>query len=173
MANHEITIEIPSSVTVTLRGVNRELDTTTLPDNVLVWLLEKGIQRGSNDPLGALFKKGEEIDPDKIDEYWNDLTTRWANGEVEKRRSGGLGRTSDPVMREMKRLANSEIDANIAKLLGNHNVTRKEFDESYRAMYLKKRLADHAERLREKALENLAEIKEAAEDNEVELIDFD
>lgn len=170
---HEIAIEIPSTVTVTLRGHNRDLDTTKLPDNVLVWLLEKGIQRGSNDPLGALFKKGEEVDPKKIDEYWNDLTTRWEKGEVEKRRSGGLGRTTDPVMREMKRLANEEITANIGKLLANHGVTRKEFDETYRVKYLKKRLADHGDRLREAALENLAKLKESVEEEDFEMIDFD
>lgn len=173
MANHDISISIPSEVTVTLRGHNRTLDTTALPDNVLVWLLEKGIQRGSNDPLGALFKKGEKVDPEKIDEYWTDLVTRWEKGEVAKTRSGGLGRTSDPIMREMKRLANAEIDQNIAKLLAAHNVTRKEFDESLRAKYVKKRLTDHEDRLREKAIQNIADLKAQGDEDDIELIDLD
>lgn len=168
---HDISISIPSLVSVTLRGHNRELDTTVLPEKTLVWLLQKGIQRGANDPLGALFKKNEKPDPAKIDEYWTELVTRWDNGDVQKTRSGGLGRTSDPVLREMKRLANAEIDANIAKLLAAHNVPRKEFDESLRAQYVKKRLADHEDRLREKALANLAELKESA-GSDIELIDF-
>lgn len=173
MSNHDISISIPSEVTVTLRGHNRTLDTTRLPDNVLVWLIEKGIQRGSNDPLGALFKKGEDADPKKIDEYWDELVSRWEKGEVTKARSGGLGRTTDPVKREMKRLANAEIDQNIAKLLAAHGVTRKEFDESYRAKYLKKRLTDHEERLREKAIQNLEDLKAQGDEDDFDFIDLD
>lgn len=169
---HTIELAVPVSVAVTLRGINRELNTESLPEETWVWLIEKGIQRGANDPLGAIFKKGEEVDESKVDEYWTDLVTRWNNGEVTKTRSGGLGRTSDPVLREMKRLANEEINANIGKLLAAHSVTRKEFDESYRAKYLKKRLDDHGERLRAVAVENLSKLQDAAEEEEIEILDF-
>jgi hypothetical protein len=168
-----VVVDIPRSVTVKLRGNERVVDVSKLHSDTLSFLLDKGIQRGANDPLGALFKKGEEIDVKKLDDYFTDLMDRWERGEVEKRRSGGLGRTSDPVMREMKRLANDEITKNIAKLLAAHGVTRTEFDATYRVKYLKKRLADHADRLREEAQEYLARLKEKGEEDEVEILDFD
>jgi hypothetical protein len=169
-----VAVDIPQSVTVKLRGHERVVDVTKLHPNTLSFLLDKGIQRGANDPLGALFKKGETIEQKKLDDYFTDLTDRWERGEVEKRRTGGLGRTTDPVMREMKRLANAEIDQNLAKLLANHGgMSRKEFDETLRAKYMKKRLTDHEARLREQALINLAELKDAAGFDEDDLLDFD
>jgi hypothetical protein len=170
---YEVMVLMPETVAVKLRGNERTVDVTKLHPETLTFLLDKGIQRGANDPLGALFKKGEEIDQKKLDDYFTDLTDRWERGEVEKRRTGGLGRTTDPVMREMKRLANDEITKNIAKLLAAHGVTRTEFDSTYRVKYLKKRLADHADRLREEAVEYLARLKEKGEEDEVEILDFD
>jgi hypothetical protein len=170
---HEIIVRMPDEIEVTLRGHTRKLDTYVLPDNVVVWLIEKGVQRGSNDPLGALFKKGENVSAEAIDKYWDDLVSRWEKGEVAKTRSGGLGRTTDPLQREIKRLANAEIDANIAKLLAHHGVTRKEFDEQFRAKYVKNRIEKFGERLKAEAEANLAKLKAAAEVDDEDLLDLD
>lgn len=174
MSNHQVTIELPDSIGVTLRGFARKLDTTKLPLNVIVALFEKGVQRGSNDPLGALFEKGETVAEAKVDEYWNDLVARWNKGEVAKTRSGGLGRTTDPVQREIKRLANGEVDASLTKLLVHHGaggvpMTRKDFDEKLRAKYVAGQIERHKDRLEKEAKANLAKLQKAGE---VELLDF-
>lgn len=174
MSNHQVTIDVPDSINVTLRGFARKLDTTKLPLNVIVALFEKGVQRGSNDPLGALFEKGETVAESKVDEYWNDLVARWNKGEVAKTRSGGLGRTTDPVQREIKRLANGEVDASLTKLLVHHGaggvpMTRKDFDEKLRAKYVAGQIERHKDRLEKEAKANLAKLQKAGE---VELLDF-
>jgi hypothetical protein len=175
---HSVTIELPDSVGVTLRGFARKLDVTKLPAKVVVALFEKGVQRGSNDPLGALFDKGETVQESKVDEYWNDLVTRWEKGEVAKTRTGGLGRTTDPVQREIKRLANAHVDvpARLAKILAHHGVggvpmSRKAFDESLRAKYVQAHIDRNKESLEKEAKANLAKLQRSAED--VELLDVD
>lgn len=166
---HEVTISVPNSIGVTLRGFARKLDTTKLPVNVIAALFEKGVQRGANDPLGAMFEKGETIAESKVDEYWSDLVTRWMKGEVAKARSGGLGRTTDPVQREVKRLANAEVDASLTKLLAHHGFSRKEFDEKLRAKYVAGQIERHKDRLTKEANANLAKLQKAGE---VELLDI-
>ena len=173
---HSITIEVPNAIGVTLRGFARSLDTSKLPEKTILFLLEKGVQRGSNDPLGALFDKGETVAESKIDEYWNDLVSRWNKGEVAKTRSGGLGRTTDPTQREIKRLANAEVDKSLAKLLAHHGVggtpmSRKAFDESLRAKYVAGHIERHKERLEKEAKANLAKLEKSSGD--VELLDLD
>jgi hypothetical protein len=168
-------LEVPNSIGVTLRGFARKLDTSNLPEKVIVALFEKGVQRGSNDPLGALFDKGETVAESKIDEYWADLVKRWSNGEVAKTRTGGLGRTTDPVQREIKRLANAEVDASLTKLLVHHGaggvpMSRKAFDEQLRAKYVSGQMEKHKERLEKEAKANLAKLQKAGE---VELLNID
>jgi hypothetical protein len=172
---HSVTLDIPNSIGVTLRGFARKLDTSRLPVNVIVALFEKGVQRGSNDPLGALFDKGETVAESKVDEYWNDLVSRWEKGEVAKTRSGGLGRTTDPVQREVKRLANAEVDTSLTKLLVHHGaggvpMSRKDFDEKLRAKYVAGQIERHKDRLTKEATANLAKLQKAGE---VELLDID
>lgn len=169
---HTVSVEIPAKFAVTLRGYERLLDTTAFPAETLSWLMEKGMQRGSNDPLGALFPKNTEVDIGKLDEYFTDLQKRWNEGEVEKKRKGGLGRTSDPVMREMKRLAGLEIDKSQDVLLKHHNCTATEFKEGLRVQYLKKYLEDHGEALRAEAVENLAREAEKQKARPITLLDL-
>lgn len=172
---HEVTITVPNSIGVTLRGFARKLDTSKLPANVIVALFEKGVQRGSNDPLGALFDKGETVAESKVDEYWNDLVARWTKGEVAKTRSGGLGRTTDPIQREIKRLANEEVGNSLTKLLVHHGaggvpMTRKEFDEKLRAKYVAGQIERHKDRLEKEAKANLTKLQKAGD---VELLNID
>lgn len=171
---HSVTIEIPDEIGVTLRGFARKVDTTKLPSNVIVALFEKGVQRGSNDPLGALFDKGETVAESKIDDYFNDLVGRWQKGEVAKARTGGLGRTSDPFLREVKRLANAAVDRSLTKLLVHHGaggvpLSRKEFDEKFRAKYVAGHMERNKESLEREARANLAKLEKAGE---VELLDI-
>jgi hypothetical protein len=170
---HSVTLDVPSVVNVTLRGFARKLDMTKLPSKTLLFLLEKGAQRGANDPLGAQFE--DKPTEAQIDSYWSDLTGRWEKGEVAKTRSGGLGRTTDPVQREIKRLANAEIDASLTKLLVHHGaggvpMSRKEFDEKLRAKYVTGQIERHKERLEREAKANLAKLSKAGE---VELLTID
>ncbi|MGH8337365.1 MAG: hypothetical protein ACRETL_11225, partial [Gammaproteobacteria bacterium] len=121
------------------------------------------------------FDKGETPTEKAIDEYWDDLVSRWNKGEVAKTRTGGLGRTTDPVQREIKRLANAEIDSSLAKLLAHHGVggtpmSRKAFDESLRSKYVSGQIERHKERLDKEAKANLAKLQKAGE---VELLDLD
>lgn len=174
---HSVTLEIPSTVNVTLRGFARKLDMTKLPAKTLLFLLEKGAQRGANDPLGAQFD--EKPTESQINGYWSDLTTRWEKGEVAKTRAGGLGRTTDPLQREMKRLAAAEVDKARDKpnspLLAKHGVggtpmTKKAFDETLRPKYVAAHLEKNKERLEREAKSNLAKLEKAGE---VELMDID
>lgn len=169
---HTVSIEIPTQFPVTLRGHERLLDTTAFPAETLSWLMEKGMQRGSNDPLGALFPTGAAVDMTKLDEYFTDLQDRWNRGEVEKKRKGGLGRSTDPVMREMKRLAGLEIDKSTEILLKHHNCTATEFKENLRVQYLKKYLEDHADTLRKEATENLEREAEKQKARPITLLDL-
>lgn len=161
---HSVSLDIPNTVGITLRGFARSVDTTKLPAGVLVALLEKGIQRGSNDPLGALFEKGATVAEADIDKYFTELTERWAAGNIAKTRTGGLGRTTDPVKREVKRLANAEVDSALPTLLAHHGaISRKEFDEQFRAKYVAARIEKHSERLTKEANANLAKLAKAAD----------
>jgi hypothetical protein len=176
---HTVTVELPDSIGVTLRGFARKLDTRSLPANVIVALFEKGVQRGSNDPLGALFEKGETVAESKVDEYWNDLVARWNRGEVAKTRTGGLGRTTDPVQREIKRLATAHVEqpARLAKILAHHGVggtpmSRKAFDESLKAKYVQAHIERNKDALEREAKANLAKLAKSAE-ADVELLDID
>lgn len=178
MTDTTVTFTVPSEVGVTLRGFARKVDVTKLPAKTLAFLLEKGIQRGSNDPLGAQFEKGQTVAESEIDKYFSDLVDRWNKGEVAKTRTGGLGRTTDPVQREIKRLANAHVDvpARLAKILAHHGVggvpmSRKAFDESLRAKYVQAHIDRNKESLEKEAKANLAKLQKSAED--VELLDID
>lgn len=173
-ATHDVVLSIPDSVSVTLRGHERTLDTNTIPNNVLVWLLtDKGMQRAANDPLGAVFDKGYKPKPEEIDSYWNDVLKRWQAGETAKARKGGLGRTTDPVQREMKRLAKDEVLKSVAKLLAFHKVSRKEFDEQFLAKYVKARVEKFHDRLEEEAKAYLEKVAASTEEDDVDLLDID
>ncbi len=174
MTDITVSFPVPSEVGVTLRGFARKVDVTKLPAKTLAFLLEKGIQRGSNDPLGAQFEKGQTVAESEIDKYFSDLVERWNKGEVAKTRSGGLGRTTDPVQREIKRLANAAVDKSLTKLLVHHGaggvpMTRKDFDEKLRAKYVAGHMERNKESLEREAKANLSKLEKAGE---VELLDI-
>jgi hypothetical protein len=168
--SHTVSLELPDSVGVTLRGIARSLDVSKLPANVIVALFEKGVQRASNDPLGAVFDKDTEVTAEAVDTYWNELTTRWFKGEIAKARIGGGGRVTDPVKKEVRRLADAEVTTNLTALLAHHGVSKKEFEADYRSKYVAARIEKHAERLDKEARANLAKLGKSAD---IELLDME
>lgn len=171
-------ITVPDVFTVTLRGVERSINSADVSESRLTQSLAYGVQRILNDRMKT---ENSDPEPERVAEA-DGLIAKFYSGEPFSTRKGGT-RTTDKVAQMRKAIANEEINATdtLNSLLKFHNgISRKEFDSDWRAKYVAMRLdpnGKHFERIDREAKRRLSAAQKQAPAGELSagesgLLDF-
>lgn len=161
-----VSFEHPATETVTLRGLEHSIDLPKLPDAQKSAALSYGIQRMLNDRMKTTADDAEDARRAEGAE----LVRKFLAGEKFSTRQPGAGRSSDPIKIEMRKIADAEVTANIEALLKHHNVSKSEFNKTFRGQYVAARIepgSKHEARIRKEAEAAVARHAKAAVSGEV------
>lgn len=155
----ELKITVPDTLKFTLAGDDYFVKASEIASTYLEQAITNGLQRVMVPHMkhdGKLLSgKSDKVVRQKQGEA---LIAKLKSGERLGQRASG-GRTVDPIKREMKRIANAEVDASMPRLLKHHgNISRKVFDSKYRSQYVDAVLKEDHERLAKLAKDTLAKV---------------